>query len=229
MLALTQVLSNLLYHQERQTEWEVRGMEMATERENEIKADEIKANDEIKEIEEQPAVWDEVLKLAQALMPEPPSATLKRAVAVGERELAELGWKAYDSVVEMANSATDRLYTSPAVGQVLGRSIDIVLRWQRFNNSLAGALFGALWPSVGLPTAAEVEGVRTDIRALREELREAVIDRETRDEFAGELSEVVRESIVSAKPAGARRKNGFVSQWPWMPADTSEGIEDVGN
>ncbi len=180
-------------------------------------------------MENPPAVWDEVLKLAQALMPEPPSATLKRAVASVERELAEIGWKAYDSVVGLATSATDRLYTSPAAGQVIGRSIDIVLRWQRFNNSLAGAFFSALWPSVGLPTAVEIEGVRADIRALREEMREAIIERELKAEFVDELSEVARESNVNSKSSGARTHNGFVSQWPWMPPYTAEGIEDVGN
>ncbi len=180
-------------------------------------------------MENQPAVWDEVLKLAQALMPEPPSATLRRAVEAGERKLAEIGWKAYDSAVGLANSATNRLYASPAVGQVLGRSIDIALTWQRFNNAVAGAFFSALWPTVGLPSAAELEGVRTDLRALREEMREAVVERESRAEFAGDLTEVVRESIVNGKSSDARKSNGFVSQWPWMPADTTEGIEDVRN
>ena len=65
---------------------------------------------------------DEMLKLAQCLMPEPPTAKVKRMVAditdKGiDRQLHELGWKAYDTVVGAANNATNRAFTSPTVGQ----------------------------------------------------------------------------------------------------------------
>src|SRR5258707_11748691 len=81
---------------------------------------------------------DEMLKLAQCLMPEPPTAKVRRMVAniadKGiDRQLHELGWKAYDTAVGAANSATNRVFTNPAVGNLLGGAIDIMLRWQRLN------------------------------------------------------------------------------------------------
>ncbi|HEY6299381.1 MAG TPA: hypothetical protein VIW95_07020, partial [Candidatus Binatus sp.] len=77
---------------------------------------------------------DEILKLAQTLMPEPPTTKVKRLVAdiadKGiDRQLHELGWKAYDTVVGAANSATNRVFTSPTVGNVLGGAIDLMLRY----------------------------------------------------------------------------------------------------
>src|ERR1700751_4280856 len=111
---------------------------------------------------------DEILKLAQCLMPEPPTTKVKRMVAniadKGiDRQLHELGWKAYDTVVGAANNATNRAFTSPAVGNLLGGAIDIMLRYQRFNMAVAGAFFSALWPAVGLPSASEVESLRSDV------------------------------------------------------------------
>ena len=104
---------------------------------------------------------DELLKLAQCLMPEPPTSKVKRMVAditdKGiDRHLHELGWKAYDTVIGAANNATNRVFTNPTVGNVLGGAIDIMLRYQRFNVAVAGAFFAALWPAVGLPTLRNV-------------------------------------------------------------------------
>src|SRR6202162_81291 len=159
---------------------------------------------------------DEILKLAQCLMPEPPTSKVKRMVAdisnKGiDRQLHELGWKAYDTVIGAANNATNRVFTSPTVGNVLGGAIDIMLRYQRLNVAIAGAFFSALWPAVGLPSATEVESMRGEVRAMREELRDAVADRDSKDDFASELHIAVRESIVNqqaAEKSARRETNG---------------------
>src|ERR1700693_3455764 len=192
---------------------------------------------------------DEILKLAQCLMPEPPTSKVKRMGAditnKGiDRQLHELGWKAYDTVIGAANSATNSVFTSPTVGNVIGGAIDIMLRSQRFNVAVAGAFFTALWPAVGLPSATEVESIRRDVRVMREELRDAIADRDSRDDFANELHVAVRESIIrqqAVEKAAAREKNGNsadarkssvyqFSVWSgWPGADPMELGEDVGN
>lgn len=204
------------------------------------------------------AFTDEMLKLAQTLMPEPPTAKVRRMVAditdKGiDRQLHEIGWKAYDTVIGAANNATNRVFTSPTVGSVLGGAIDIMLRYQRFNAAVAGAFFSALWPAVGLPSATELESLRSDVRAMREELRDAVAERDSKDDFASELHIAVRESIVTQQAdekAADRKTNGHhgslvdpasipaakktsvyqFSVWSgWPGADPMELIEDVGN
>lgn len=199
---------------------------------------------------------DEVLKLAQCLMPEPPTDKVKRMVAGiadkgVDRQLHEIGWKAYDTVLDAANNASNRVFTNPAVGRVLSGAIDMVLRWQRLNDAVAGAFFAALWPAVGLPSATEVEGLRRDVRAMREELRDAIFERDAKEDFAGELHLAIRDSLVNRqtedKPA-ARQPNGHAlaaaaattttkksaayqfSVWAgWPSADPTEHGENVGN
>jgi hypothetical protein len=185
---------------------------------------------------------DEILKLAQCLMPEPPTTKVKRMVAEIadkgiDRQLHEIGWKAYDTVVGAAHAATGRVLTSPTVGQLLGGAIDFTLRWQRFNAAVAGAFFATLWPAVGLPTAGAVEALRSDVRAMREELRDAVAERDSRDDFASDLHVAIRESMV-ARPAADRpadRKpheqaaHQFSVGSGWLGIDLTEVGEDVGN
>ena len=178
---------------------------------------------------------DELLKLAQALMPEPPSGAVKCIAEKGidRRELQDAGWKAYDKVVEAANNATNRLYSSPTFGQVLGAAIDTVLRVQRFNAAMTGAFFSALWPTVGLPTATDVEAMRNDVRALRDELREAAAERQGDEDYARELHDAVRSSIIDKVDAAPRARKSNVHQvsvWSgWNGANQREVSEDVGN
>ena len=157
---------------------------------------------------------DEILKLAQCEMPEPPTAKVKRVIAEGrfDRQAHEIAWTAYDTVVGAANDVTNQIFVSPAVGNVLGGAIDIVLRWQRFNAAVA--FFGALWSAVDLPAAADVEAFRIEVRSMREELRDAVAERD------------------AAKPLAAARKSSayqFSPRPEWPGNDPAEFRKDVGH
>jgi hypothetical protein len=175
---------------------------------------------------------DEILKLAQCLMPVAPSDKVKQVIksAQVETSLGDVAWKAYDSVVGLTKVATNGLYTNATVGQVLGTSIDMMLRWQRFNNAVAGAWFNALWPAVGLPTGSEVAAMRADIRGLREELRSAVIETETNEDYARVLHDAARHSIVNGDDSADRESSSQqVSVWTgWTNVERME-IDNVGN
>ncbi len=161
---------------------------------------------------------DEMLKLAECLMPEPPTASVRRVIAQSQidRQVHEVAWKAYDTSIGAANYVINRLFTSPAVGNALGGAIDTMLRWQRFNAAVAGAFFAALWPAVGLPSASDVEAIRIDVRSMREELREAVAERDAK-----------HPSLTVA----ARKSSAYqFSSWPqWPGADPAEIGKDVGH
>jgi hypothetical protein len=134
-------------------------------------------------------------------------------------------------VVGLTKVTTNGLFTNATVGQVLGTSIDLMLRWQRLNNAVAAAWFNALWPAVGLPTGTEVAAVRADIRGLREELRSAVIEAETNEDYARELHEAVRHSIVNGNQVADREPSSQqVAIWTgWTDPQHSEIIANVGN
>jgi hypothetical protein len=89
----------------------------------------------------------------------------------GEKELAEVAWKGYDAAVRLSTAAIDNLYRAPLFGEVMARSLDSMLRWQRLSSAAARAFFPALWRAIGLPTAVETQALRAEIHALRQELR----------------------------------------------------------
>jgi hypothetical protein len=153
-----------------------------------------------------------------------------RETSLAEIPLHEVAWKTYDSIVGFAKQTTDGMFSNASVGQLLGGTIDLMLRWQRFNTAVAGAFFGAFWPAIGLPTAPEVAAMRADIRGLREMLRAGVL--EETNGYSRELHQAARLSIIDgtdgyqASKPNTRQVAIFTG---WTGAEHREVSGDVGN
>lgn len=171
-----------------------------------------------------------VLNIARKTLLDLPVAALKRLVVGGsDRELYEAAWSAYDSVVGFTSETTERVYSNQGIGQVIGQSMDMMLRVQRFNYAVAGAFFSALWPAVGLPTANELEATRHDIRELREELRTAVAARELEARAPEAVVNAPRESVFDAYVPAIERPAKSVYQVSVWSGWTSPPMEANGN
>lgn len=106
-----------------------------------------------------------------------PLTSTRRGLGMGqEKESMEAMWQGYDAWVRLSTTTIDDLYRIPLFGEAVARSLNAVLRWQQLSNAMVGASFAWLWPAVGLPTAATVQGLRTEIQALREELHSSATD-----------------------------------------------------
>jgi hypothetical protein len=118
------------------------------------------------------AMTEDLGKLFEAAWVDLPAAAVKRLFAGGEQgTVREAGWKAYDAWVRLANDASNRMYANPTFGAATGRGIEAGLQVTRVVDAVASAIFGNLWPAIGLPTATDVQALRSDVMALREELR----------------------------------------------------------
>lgn len=120
----------------------------------------------------QSAMTEDLGKLFEAAWIDLPQATVKRLIA-GEDQgaVSEAGWKAYDAWIRLANDASNRIYANPTFGAIAGRGMQAGLQVTRVVDAVASAIFGNLWPAIGLPTATDVQALRADVKALREELR----------------------------------------------------------
>jgi len=100
-----------------------------------------------------------------------PLAGAKWGMGIGaEKETTETAWKAYDASVRLATSAIDTLYRSPLFGEAVSRTLTEALRWQRVGNAVSGTVLTGLWRALGVPTAAEVQGLSDQVRALETRL-----------------------------------------------------------
>lgn len=157
----------------------------------------------------------ELGKFVQAFWLELPIAAANRLLGNDdETTLRQAGWKAYDAFVGLANETTNLVYANPAVGALTGQTMERVLQIQHMGSAAAAAFFGNLWPAVGLPTANEVAGLRSEIAALHEELSQAV------EAAAAEQAEAPQFAAPSGEGLSLLR-NGY------MKRDESEDDEDA--
>jgi hypothetical protein len=120
---------------------------------------------------------EDLVTVYQTLFFDLPAVSTRWELGIGrEKEITETAWKGYDAWVRLATVTIDNLYRIPLFGEVVARSLDATLRWQRLSNALVGASFAGLWPAIGLPTAAAVQGLRAEVQTLREELHSAATD-----------------------------------------------------
>jgi len=87
-----------------------------------------------------------------------------------EKETTETAWKAYDAGVRLATTAVDNLYRSPLFSEAVSRTLTQALRWQRIGNAVSGTVLAGLWRTLGVPTAAEVQGLSDQLQALETRL-----------------------------------------------------------
>ncbi len=158
--------------------------------------------------------FEQWTKLGEAII-EMPFVAARRVFAQdgetsGEQDLQQAGWKAYDAWVQLLNESANGLYNSPAVGSAVGRSMEASLKWQRLGSAMTGAVFAALWPAVGLPSAAELTELRAEVGALRDDLAEARLE-----------AEEARAAEIDELPAGERQAGeALTAMWNggWSPA-----------
>jgi hypothetical protein len=157
--------------------------------------------------------FEQWAKLGEAIV-EMPFVTVRSMFAHdreqnGEQDLQQAGWKAYDAWVQLLNESVNGLYNSPQVGSSVGRSMESSLKWQRLGSAMTDAFFAALWPAVGLPSAAELTELRAEVGALREDLAEARLEAEEARAAETEF------------PAGERQAgDALTAMWNggWSPA-----------
>jgi len=168
-----------------------------------------------------------LLALAEvALIDLPAAVTLRAFKAETDGELYKAGWKAYEAATGVVTDLTNRAYANRSVARVGARVIENGLKTQRVVDAFAGAFFSALWPSLGLPMASDIEALRRDVKALREEVRIAAYEREAAhqadtDEISRE-AEVAREMAIREAAVGARAHPDFDNTswvgWRALPA-----------
>ncbi len=143
---------------------------------------------------------EELATVYKSLFIDFPLAGARWGLGMGEeKEVAEAAWAGYDAAVRLSSTAVDSLYRTPVFGDFTSRSLDGLLRWQRFGNAFAGALFAGLWQTVRLPTAAETQALREDIRALREEVRAQLPGLMVRSKESGAAQREEQQEIAQGK------------------------------
>ena len=146
----------------------------------------------------------DLLTVYKAVFIKLPIVAAKKGLGVAkENELEDTAWQGYDACVRLINAATGRLYSSPLFGDLVGRSLDSLLRVQRLSSSVSGTFFTALWVTVGLPTANEIQRLRAEVEGVRRELRLLIAGAPAPGSEEEVLAEMAARGVKKRKRAAA--------------------------
>ena len=163
-----------------------------------------------------------IFALAEVVLIDLPAAvTLRAFKAETNGDLHQAGWKAYEAATGIVTDLTNRAYANKSIAKVGARILENTMRTQRVVDAMAGAFFSALWPSIGLPMASDIEALRRDVKSLREEVRAIAYEREETEDVSRE-AEVVRETALRKAAVGAHVHQNFDDAswvgWRALPA-----------
>jgi hypothetical protein len=176
-----------------------------------------------------PTLVENLFNLAEATVVDLPIAAAKRLVGSSdERELHEAGWKAYDAAVAIANDTTNRVFTTPAIARLTSRSLEAAVRWQRLNNAVQSAFFATLWPSIGLPTATEMQAARDELSEIHGEIQAMRIDSQQRAAARREFKPVVSMPTARLDLERAMSTTGIFQQPMYSDWSAQEMVAEEG-
>lgn len=174
---------------------------------------------------------DDVAKLLTAAWIELPVAAAHSLMAKdGRAAVRQAGWKAYEAWVSLANDAANELYANRAFGEVVGRGLGAALQVRRVAGAAAAAVFGNLWPAIGLPTESAVAALRDDVISLRQEVRVlgAELGAERSEEDREGLDDYAAARDAEAQSAAAAMIwNGYRPKQPRVRRGRKEGKKSV--
>jgi hypothetical protein len=109
----------------------------------------------------------DLLMIYQSLFFDLPTASLRWGLGIGEEKgTTQSAWKAYDAGVRLATTAIDTLYRTAFFSETVSTVVNQALRWQQVGNAVSSVFLGSLWRTLGLPTAAEVQSLATQLHRL---------------------------------------------------------------
>ena len=170
---------------------------------------------------------DDLFILTRSVFVDLPLAGIQWQWGVGKKAaVTETAWKGYDAGVRLATTAMDNLYRFPLTAEVLSRAAPVLLRWQRINNAVTGAVFTGLWQTAGLSTTAETRALREAIARLAADIR---LQRQENEALIGLATSLVQALEAESPVMPPSMFNGFVLNEQVLQRKTKPATHATGN
>jgi len=109
---------------------------------------------------------EDLLQVYKTLTFDLPLASMRWASGTeNDKESTIAVWKGYDAGVRLATSTTDSLYRSQSLSEIVGNTINQMLRVQQLSNAASSFFATSLWRPLALPAAPEVQTLAAPVQA----------------------------------------------------------------
>jgi hypothetical protein len=113
---------------------------------------------------------EDLLQVYKTLSFDVPLASMRWIFGSGNDKESTLAiWKGYDAGVRLATSAVDSLYRSQSLSEVLGTTVNQMLRIQQFTNAASKLFVTGLWQPLALTATSEGQPIAEALEVSRRE------------------------------------------------------------
>ena len=110
---------------------------------------------------------EDLIQLYKTLTFDLPLASMRWAFGSGnDKESTVAVWKGYDAGVRLATSTIDSLYRSQSLSEVVGTTVNQMLRIQQLSNAASRFFMTSLWRPLSLSTVPEEQTLAAPTQAL---------------------------------------------------------------
>jgi len=103
---------------------------------------------------------EDLLQVYKTLTFDLPLASMRWALgSKNDRESTVAVWKGYDAGVRLATSSIDSLYRSQSLSEIVGSTVNQLLRLQQLSNAASSFFATSLWRPLALPTTPLIQSL----------------------------------------------------------------------
>ena len=118
---------------------------------------------------------EDLLQMYKTLTFDLPLVSMRWAFgAANDKESAVAVWKGYDAGVRLATSTIDSLYRSQPLSEIVGNTVNQMLRVQQLSNATSSFFATSLWRPLALPATSDVQTLAAPVQELDTRLRKTI-------------------------------------------------------
>ena len=110
---------------------------------------------------------EDLLQVYKTLTFDLPLVSMRWAFgSANDKESTIAIWKGYDAGVRLATSTIDSLYRSQSLSEIVGNTVNQMLRVQQLSSVASSFFTTSLWRPLALPATSEVQTLAAPVQAL---------------------------------------------------------------
>ncbi len=110
---------------------------------------------------------EDLLQVYKTLTFDLPLVSMRWAFgSANDKESTIAVWKGYDAGVRLATSTIDSLYRSQSLSEIVGNTVNQMLRVQQLSNAASSFFATSLWRPLALPATSDAQTLAAPVQAL---------------------------------------------------------------
>ena len=156
---------------------------------------------------------EDLLQVYKTLTFDVPLASMRWALgSANDKESTVAVWKGYDAGVRLATSTIDSLYRSESLSEIVGSTVNRILRLQQLSNAASSFFTASLWRPLAPSATSNIQTLAAPVQALDTRLSKTTPVRTQAPAFRRSRKRRIRTQELAQTPSSPlpHQENGLL-------------------